>query len=160
MKMIWIEVQSSRFPRERGQNGFQLHQLAHLQHLLRGSIAGLWRRWAGVADSSGENSFSNFTPNVSDRQEVSHMDLRQRSPCWVSSNGWNLMTSIKMSSGSGKSGSDEANSVPLLLWKQVLLLRASVCRVKRFIPWMEWHSAGSRVDRTLSRWRLGSAELP
>lgn len=37
--MIWIEVQSLRFLRERGQKGFQLHQLAHLQHLLRGTVA-------------------------------------------------------------------------------------------------------------------------
>lgn len=36
----------------------------------------------------------------------------------------------------------------------------SLSGVKRFIPWMEWHSAGSRVGRTLLRRRLGSAELP
>lgn len=33
-------------------------------------------------------------------------------------------------------------------------------QVKRSVPWMGWHSADSRVGRTLSRWRLGSAELP
>lgn len=76
--MIWIEVQSSRFPRE----AFSFTSW-HICSIC--SQALLLDCEGGVPDSSGENSFSNFTPTVSDRQEVSHMDLRQLSSCWVSS---------------------------------------------------------------------------
>lgn len=138
--------------KEQGQQGFQLGIVfppdicsicseAIIQHCGRGEQLFL----TGLE----ETRFSNFSRHISNlptytdrptngsiRQQASHEDSTQSSSCWISSKSSYLIQPMKIRPGSETSGRE------------------------RLVPWMEWHSAGSRVGRTLLTRRVGPVELP
>lgn len=144
--------------KEQGQQGFQLGIVfppdicsicseAIIQHCGRGEqlfLTGLEEtRFSNISRHiSNLPTYTDRPTNGSIRQQASHEDSTQSSSCWISIKSSYLMQPMKIRPGS--------ETRCFTSWPYF----------QRLVPWMEWHSAGSRVGRTLLTRRVGPVELP